>query len=270
VDADIYYLLARCYHERGSYIETRKYLNKALRTKTNHINSQKMLAQVDQEIIELNKCRKNEGLQEFEVGVRAFYAGNFQKAAEAFTASLAAKLPEATGKKEQFPLIADILMEEYSQLSLYSNLVLSWQKLNRQEEALGYLVAANEVLEPSPWIYFKIGKIYEKKGYWKQAGSRYMAARQLDPKLPGLSSALGFVYKKLGRYDLSVNEFEKEVSENPENPVARYNLAIMYKKVEKTKEARQELEMLRSKLEPGTRFYYTVEEHLENLEARKQ
>ena len=58
--------------------------------------------------------------------------------------------------------------------------------------------------------------------------------------------------------------------ENPENPVARYNLAIMYKKVEKTKEARQELEMLRSKLEPGTRFYYTVEEHLENLEARKQ
>jgi tetratricopeptide (TPR) repeat protein len=249
-------------------METREFLKKAIKLNGDYTIANNFLEEINNEISQINNMEKKEAEIYFNDGIRAIYAGNYKKAYEKFTVSLAEYMPEKDGEMEDFQEVGELIMDEYSLISLYSNLILTAKKLDKFEDVLSYLVTINEISGPSAEIYYKIGKVYESKKYWQQANDRYKKALSMNSNISGLRSSLGYVYKKLGKYDDSVNQFEKALKKEPRNPVIMYNLGIMYKKIEKLNEAKEKLAKVKTFLKPGTKFYYTVEEHLSNLSGK--
>ncbi len=258
-------LLAKCHYDRGDYHETKRYIQKSLTMQPDNKESKSFYNIVKNEATKIKELRQTESEEYFERGVRSLYSGSYKNAHEFFTVSLSDNLPGETGVMENLEDVGELIMEDYSLLSIYSNLVLVSSKLDKNEEVLAYLVAVNEIADPSPWIYYKMGKVYEKLGFWKQAHSRYSQAKTYGVNIPGLRPALGYVFKKMGRYSDSIAEFKNALDRDPKNPVLMYNLGIMYKKAQKTNMAKEQLARVKEIIKPGTKFYYTVEEHLANL-----
>ena len=65
-----------------------------------------------------------------------------------------------------------------------------------------------------------------REGKYTQAVSRYRAAAELDPALPGLDLNLGLAYFKLNRFADAVPWFEKAVQSDPANFQARVLLGM--------------------------------------------
>lgn len=264
---DVQLLLARCHYDRAEYGEAGEALRRVLQDAPNHDEARSFLSRIEEEKRRIGDRQELEARESFRRGVRALYAGNWARAAESFLFTLSCEPQLPRGSLPTENEIGESICEDYHLNALYSNLVFAYQRLGRMEEALGMLVALNELEGPDAAIHYKIGRIYEEQGYWKQSLHHLTLARNLQPELPGLRSALGLVHKKMGNYDESIREFRSALDTDPKNPVLHYNLAIMYKKIAQEKQALEELEKVRAMILPGTKFFYTVEEHLENLRA---
>lgn len=264
---DVKVLLALCHYDRAEYGEAAENLRTVLAQNPDNRDAHNLLSRIDEEKRVIGDRREIEAREAFRRGVRALYAGNWQRAAESFLFTLSSEPELPNGKLSPVAEVGETVLEEYSLTALYSNLVMAYQRMNRMEETLGMLIGLNELGSPSAGVHYKIGRIYEEQGFWKQSLEHLTEARNLSPELPGLRSALGLVYKKMGNYNDSIREFQSAIDIDPKNPVLHYNLAIMYKKMEDQKQATMELEKVRAMILPGTKFFYTVEEHLENLRA---
>ncbi|MCC7123768.1 MAG: tetratricopeptide repeat protein [Acidobacteria bacterium] len=140
------------------------------------------------------------GAKEFQEGVAAFNAGDFQKAATAFEAAV-----------RNAPEIPD----------LHVNLALAYMRLNRQADAIASLEKAAALSPNDPKVHYQLGSAYiETQAYDKavQALEKGLSSRPdlaADPLALEATSSLGAVYFARGEMEKAEQQFSRVLAVRP-------------------------------------------------------
>ena len=152
------------------------------------------------------------GAGDFANGVKAYNAGDFQAAAQAFEAAVqkAPELPE-----------------------LHVNLALAYFRLSRAGDAVAQLEKAASLAPNDPHVQFQLGSAYvEMKDLPKAAAALEQGlAKSTDPKDPLVYQAhvtLGAVYFASGNNDKAQQQFEQALVQQPDGPAALLGIGKVY------------------------------------------
>lgn len=141
----------------------------------------------------------------------AFDAEDYEKAAKLYQAAIDA------GKAKGSDLVY-----------LYTSLGLSYDKLDRFDEAI---VAYRKALDIDPKaheVWVNLGVVYRLKGDYDQAIAHYQKALDINPKYAEAHSSLGTLYLLQGDAQAAIDKFETAIKLNPNLAVAHGNLALAY------------------------------------------
>ncbi len=140
------------------------------------------------------------GAGDFANGVKAFNAGDYQTAAQAFEAAVqkAPELPE-----------------------LHVNLALAYFRLTRTADAVAQLEKAASLAPNDPHVQFQLGSAYvEMKDLPKATAALEQGlAKATDPKDPLVYEAhvtLGAVHFASGKADQAQQQYEQALAQNPD------------------------------------------------------
>ena len=153
------------------------------------------------------------GSKEFQAGVSAFNAGNFEQAVTQFQAAIA-----------QAPAVP----------ALHVNLALALFRLNRSAEAVASLEKAAELGPNEAPIHYQLGSAYvDLQAYDKAVAAltKGLAARPdltKDPLAAEATATLGAVYFAQGKVAEAEAEFQRVLAATPKNASATLGMAKVH------------------------------------------
>jgi len=110
-------------------------------------------------------------------------------------------------------------------------------RLNRLEEAIGYLTAATDQDPSSSLYWFNLGVVSQKAGRQNEAITAYMRAVALNPRHIEALMNLGNIHRDKGCLPESIEAYRKALSLNPSQAEIHNNLGVALKEQGLTDEA---------------------------------
>jgi len=149
------------------------------------------------------------GTKEFQAGVSAFNAGNFEQAVTQFQAAIA-----------QAPTVAP----------LHVNLALAYLGMKRNAEAVASLETAVGLAPADPAIQFQLGSVYVDQQAYDKAIAALEKGLSLkgdltDPLASDAASTLGAVYFAQGKVAEAEAQFQRVLAAAPRNAGATLGMA---------------------------------------------
>jgi predicted TPR repeat methyltransferase len=130
--------------------------------------------------------------------------------------------------------------DERQDVRLLDELGTALTELNRQEEAIGWFLAALELAPDRNDLFNKIGEAFCSRGMFKPAVDWFDRARQLDPTtLVQYYYSYGRSLAAIGCVKLASEIFEEWLKVEPENPIARHLASAALSREEVTKASRE-------------------------------
>lgn len=153
------------------------------------------------------------GSKEFQAGVAAFNAGNFEQAAAQFQAAIA-----------QAPTVP----------ALHVNLAMAWFRLNRNAEAVASLEKAAELAPADAAIQYQLGSAYvDMQAYDKavvalEKGLKATPDLAKDRLAAEATATLGAVYFAQGKVPEAEAQFQRVLAASPRQAAATLGMAKVY------------------------------------------
>ncbi|KAF0219379.1 MAG: hypothetical protein FD174_2078 [Geobacteraceae bacterium] len=128
------------------------------------------------------------------LGIEAFKAGNYEKAAEMFSRAIS-----ANGHTSSF----------------HNNLGIAFKELGRPDEAADCFRTALDINPVYPMAHYNLGIVLQNKGDFDGAVQCYQKALQLNPDYMEALNNQGNALQQLGRLDEAVQAYRQALAFNP-------------------------------------------------------
>ena len=178
----------------------------------------------------------------------AFDSEDYEKAVQLYQAAIAA------GKSKGDELVY-----------LYARLGLSYDSLDRFDEAIAAYQKALEIDPKAHEVWVNLGVAYRLKGNYDQAITSYQKALAINPNYAEAHSSLGTLYILQGKPQEAVGKFETAIKLDPTLAVAHGNLALAYAMVDRFEDADA---ALRQSIVLGYKNAETIRERIEQLKQK--
>jgi predicted TPR repeat methyltransferase len=129
--------------------------------------------------------------------------------------------------------------DERQDIRLHDELGTALSELNRQEEAIGWFMAALELAPDRDDLCNKIGEAFCSRGMFKPAVDWFDHARQINPIASGHHYSYGRSLAAIGCVKLASEIFEEWIKVEPGNPIARHLASATLGGHEATKASRE-------------------------------
>ncbi|MDR2629619.1 MAG: tetratricopeptide repeat protein [Spirochaetaceae bacterium] len=181
----------------------------------------------------------------------AVRAGNFAEAEELLTkyldkvpderevrflrGTIRAKLDKLPEAEEDF--IA--LTVAAQNIAALNNLAVIYGRRDKLQDALGTLLDTIEVAPTETELYYNVGTVYERLGYFKAASMAYAKVAELDAGYVPAYNRLGISQFKLGLLPKALETFTRTLEVHPAQPAVLNNMGVLLANQGRTGEAIQ-------------------------------